>query len=145
MYYLYTLKDPITNIVKYVGYSKNPKRRLWEHIRDAKRGLKTYKSCWVKSLLDIQQVPIMEIIKDCEYHEDILVEEINLIRNLKEENDEISGYHRTFIIFKKDNDMYRGYYYDPEGYTKTYYVSTIYKIIEKLQSFITEIIITLGT
>jgi len=91
MYYLYTLKDPITNIVKYVGYSKNPKRRLWEHIRDAKRGLKTYKSCWVKSLLDIQQVPIMEIIKDCEYHEDILVEEINLIRNLKEENIQLTN------------------------------------------------------
>ena len=54
-------------------------------------------------------------------------------RNLKEESYETSKYHRTFIIFKKDNEIYRGYYYDPEGYTKTYYVSTIYKIIEKLQ------------
>ena len=54
-------------------------------------------------------------------------------KNLKQENDEISGHHRTFIIFKKDNDIYRGYYYDPEGYTNSYYVNTIYEIIEKLQ------------
>ena len=40
MYYLYTLKDPITNLVKYVGYSKRPKRRIWEHLRDAKMGSK---------------------------------------------------------------------------------------------------------
>jgi predicted GIY-YIG superfamily endonuclease len=86
MYHLYTLKDPITNIVRYVGYSKNPKRRLWEHLRDAKKGLKTYKSCWIKSLLDTQKVPIMEIIKVCESHEDILMEEMNLIKNLKEKN-----------------------------------------------------------
>jgi len=55
-------------------------------------------------------------------------------RNLKEENDETSGYHRTFIIFKKDNDVYRGYYYDPEGYMKSYYLNTIYDIIKKLES-----------
>lgn len=29
-------------------------------------------------------------------------------KNLKIENNEISGYHRTFIIFKKDNNIYRG-------------------------------------
>jgi hypothetical protein len=54
-------------------------------------------------------------------------------RNLREENDEISGYHRTFIVFKKENNMYRGYYYDPEGYQKSYYTNTIYQIIQKLQ------------
>lgn len=91
MYHLYTLKDPITNIVKYVGYSKNPKRRLWEHLRDAKKGLKTHKSFWIKSLLDIQQVPIMNIIKVCECHEDILIEEINLIKTLKEKNIQLTN------------------------------------------------------
>lgn len=30
MFYLYKLLDPITNDVKYVGYSKNPKKRIWE-------------------------------------------------------------------------------------------------------------------
>lgn len=91
MYYLYTLKDPITNLVKYVGYSKRPKRRIWEHLRDAKMGSKTYKSCWIKSLLEIQQVPIMEIIKVCEHHEDILLEEINLIKELKEKSIQLTN------------------------------------------------------
>jgi hypothetical protein len=86
MYYLYTLKDPISNIVKYVGYSKRPKTRFWEHLRDAKKGVKTYKSSWIKSLLDIKKLPIMEIIKVCEKHDDILMEEINLIKAFKEEN-----------------------------------------------------------
>lgn len=91
MHYLYTLTDPISNIVRYVGYSRNPKRRFWEHLRDAKSGLKTHKSCWIKSLLDIQQLPIMKIIKVREHHEDILIEEINLIKDLKEKNIQLTN------------------------------------------------------
>ena len=54
-------------------------------------------------------------------------------KNLRLENDEIEGMHRTFVIFKKDKDMYRGYYYDPEGYNKSYYIDMIYSIINNLK------------
>jgi hypothetical protein len=30
LFYLYTLKDPETSDIRYVGYSKRPKSRLWE-------------------------------------------------------------------------------------------------------------------
>jgi predicted GIY-YIG superfamily endonuclease len=43
MYFLYKLIDPITKEVKYIGYTKRPKTRLWEHIRDAKVSSKQIK------------------------------------------------------------------------------------------------------
>jgi predicted GIY-YIG superfamily endonuclease len=80
MYFLYNLIDPITNDIKYVGYTKNPKRRIWEHIRDAKKGIKTYKCEWIRSLLDKKNIPIMEIISEYESHNEIVDEEMKLIQ-----------------------------------------------------------------
>jgi len=84
MYSLYVLKDPNTLIIRYVGYSNSPKRRLWEHIRDAKKGVKTHKSYWIKSLIDNQQSPLIEILYNCDNHDDILHKEIELIKELKD-------------------------------------------------------------
>ncbi len=86
MYSLYVLKDPNTLIIRYVGYSNNPRRRLWEHIRDAKKGIKTHKSFWIKSLLDSKQSPLIEIVYNCEEYDDILIKEIELIKELKDNN-----------------------------------------------------------
>mgnify|MGYP000897898734 CR=1 FL=1 len=84
MYSLYVLKDPNSLDIRYVGYSNNPKRRLWEHIRDAKKGVKTHKSYWIKSLIDNQQSPLIEIIYNSNNHDDILYREIELIKELKD-------------------------------------------------------------
>ena len=83
MYFLYNLIDPITNEIKYVGYTKNPKRRIWEHIRDAKKGIKTYKCEWIRSLLDKQNIPIMEVISEYENHNEIVYEEMKLIQEFR--------------------------------------------------------------
>ena len=48
MFYIYKLTDPITNDIRYIGYTKNPKKRIWEHIRDAKKEIRTYKCDWLK-------------------------------------------------------------------------------------------------
>ena len=64
MFYLYTLKDPETSDIRYVGYSKRPKSRLWEHIRDAKKGVKTHKSYWISNLLSKSLKPILDIVLD---------------------------------------------------------------------------------
>lgn len=63
--YIYTLSDPITNIVKYVGKSINPKDRLRCHIKDAKTKRRNNLSCnWIKSLLNKGLEPKMDIIDE---------------------------------------------------------------------------------
>jgi len=81
---LYTLKDPETQHIRYVGYTKRPKVRLWEHIRDAKKGIDTHKSNWIRTLLLKSLSPVFEIILEKDNQDDIILEEINLIKELKE-------------------------------------------------------------
>ena len=86
MFYLYTLKDPETSDIRYVGYSKRPKSRLWEHIRDAKKGVKTHKSYWISNLLSKSLKPILDIVLEKESQDEIATEEILLISRLRFEN-----------------------------------------------------------
>lgn len=86
MFYLYTLKDPETSDIRYVGYSKRPKSRLWEHIRDAKKGVKTHKSYWISNLLNKSLKPILDIVLEKESQDEIVKEEILLISKLRSEN-----------------------------------------------------------
>jgi hypothetical protein len=42
--------------------------------------------------------------------------------------------HRTFILFTRENNSYKGYYYDPEGYIRdNKYLNKIYEIIENIK------------
>ena len=59
--YIYTLSDPITNEIRYVGKSDNPINRLKEHIRKAKYS-HTHKNHWILSLIKNNQIPILETI-----------------------------------------------------------------------------------
>ncbi len=61
--YIYTLNDPITNEVRYVGKSVNPDRRYKEHIRNCYSN-SNHKNNWIKSILDRGDKPIMEIIEE---------------------------------------------------------------------------------
>jgi group I intron endonuclease len=60
--YIYSLSDPRTNEVRYIGKSVNPKRRLNEHL---KKFTGSHKSNWIKSLLNIGLMPIIEIVEIC--------------------------------------------------------------------------------
>lgn len=63
---IYALKDPISNIIKYIGRSVNPKNRFKQHIFSARKdGKKDIKSAWIRSILDIGLIPIIEIIDEC--------------------------------------------------------------------------------
>ena len=92
MYYLYTLKDPITLDVRYVGFTKRPKTRIWEHIRDAKKGVKTHKSKWISKLLNESLIPILEIVIEKENRDDIVTEEIKLIKYLRDNNKSLTNH-----------------------------------------------------
>jgi len=63
--YIYTLSDPITNTVKYVGKTMNPKVRYNTYIKQAKKGKRNNLVInWVKSLLTNNLKPKMEIIDE---------------------------------------------------------------------------------
>lgn len=59
--YIYALKDPFSNVIKYVGKSDNPEIRLNEHIRKCKY-TDSYKNNWIKGLLLNNTKPILEIV-----------------------------------------------------------------------------------
>jgi group I intron endonuclease len=60
--YIYTLKHPITNEVRYVGKTNNPTRRYYDHLY---RKVKTYKGNWVRSVLNEGLKPLFEVIEEC--------------------------------------------------------------------------------
>lgn len=62
---IYTIKDPNTNLVVYVGKSFDFTKRKSEHINSYKR-YNNKKSNWIKFLLDNGQRPLFEIIDDCD-------------------------------------------------------------------------------
>jgi len=71
--YIYTLKDPITNEIRYIGQTVNPSRRLNRHINNSKNlEDKRHINNWIRN---INQNPIMDIIEICDYS----------IRNSREE------------------------------------------------------------
>lgn len=81
--HIYTLEDD-KNEVRYVGVSKNPQKRLYQHIHRAKSGIeKNHKSKWIKSLLKKDQQPLMRIIDSVPFDEWI-TKEIFYIKKYKE-------------------------------------------------------------
>lgn len=71
-YYVYFLKDPDTNVVKYVGMTNRPESRLVNHLsnsRDAQRSKRLKASRrreWIKSLKDAGKEPALEIVTVCD-------------------------------------------------------------------------------
>lgn len=60
---IYTLTDPMDNQVKYIGQTKNPCRRLCEHLREKTL---TKKNNWIKSLQKKGYNPIFEVLDEVE-------------------------------------------------------------------------------
>ncbi|SRR6266550_228766 len=61
--FIYTLADPVTRMVRYVGKSDNPHSRLDMHISDA-RTKGHYCANWIRSLLQKNLRPIIEIVDE---------------------------------------------------------------------------------
>lgn len=59
--YIYTLADPRTNEVRYVGKTHDMHQRFSKHIRDKRRAHKWH---WINSLLVLGLKPVMEIIEE---------------------------------------------------------------------------------
>jgi hypothetical protein len=70
MRYIYTLSDPVTKEIRYVGQTNDIKRRFNSHISSSMNKnsdcYDTYKSRWVRKLIGNNLLPIIDIIDKCE-------------------------------------------------------------------------------
>jgi group I intron endonuclease len=63
--YIYTLSDPISNDIRYVGKTVNPTKRYRKHLKESsRRGY--HSSCWINSLLTNGVEPIITVIEICD-------------------------------------------------------------------------------
>lgn len=60
---IYALSDPRTNAIRYVGVTFRARRRFNEHLSRAIRGGKTYRDCWIRSLVDAGIRPVYQVIE----------------------------------------------------------------------------------
>jgi len=58
--FIYTLTDPVTNKIRYVGKADNPEKRYRNHLNS--RLNNTYKEQWIFGLKKLNQKPILEIL-----------------------------------------------------------------------------------
>jgi hypothetical protein len=80
---IYTLSDPDSKIVRYVGASTNPKSRFMQHIKDGERG-KTQKQLWILELRRQGKLPILQIVgKEEDEAKARLLEEKTVIENIE--------------------------------------------------------------
>lgn len=63
-YSIYSLVDPRDNQVRYVGASKNPQRRLWQHLNRSKDENNLKKRLWLEELVQHGHVPKLSIIEE---------------------------------------------------------------------------------
>jgi group I intron endonuclease len=66
MIYIYTLSDPISDEVRYIGITKNLKKRYREHIRESKLNNR-HKSTWIRSLSELPKIDIIDTCWDMNY------------------------------------------------------------------------------
>ena len=63
--FIYTLSDPRTGVVRYVGKSDNPKKRLGSHLRESRVEKSCHRHDWINSLQSADLSPILSIIEEC--------------------------------------------------------------------------------
>jgi hypothetical protein len=60
--FIYTLSDPNTGLVRYIGKTKNVEKRLKSHLNNNSLINSTKKNNWIISLLRNKQLPIIEVV-----------------------------------------------------------------------------------
>lgn len=70
MRYIYSLKNPENNEIKYIGQTDNIRRRFNDHLRKSLNPndseYETYKSRWIRKLLNEGVNPVLDIIEECD-------------------------------------------------------------------------------
>lgn len=63
--FIYTLSDPRTGEVRYVGKTTDIYYRLARHISDAKRSTRRRKDAWLKGIINVGLSPVLDILEEC--------------------------------------------------------------------------------
>lgn len=63
--YIYSLIDPRSGFVRYVGKAKNPKRRYAGHLTPGQLSKSHHRANWIKDMLNFGVKPLMEILEVC--------------------------------------------------------------------------------
>lgn len=65
-YKIYSLKDPETFEIRYIGVTQRALvTRLYHHVYESKNSTGTYKKHWINSLLKKNLLPIIDIVETC--------------------------------------------------------------------------------
>ena len=62
-WHIYSLTDPRTGIIRYVGVTFRGKQRFNEHLSRAVNGGKTHRDCWVRSVINLGLRPIYSLLE----------------------------------------------------------------------------------
>lgn len=90
-YKIYALIDPITEIIRYIGYtSKTLETRLRYHIYDCK-SKNTHKTAWIKGLIKKGQTPIITLLQECNTLQEALELEVLTISKYQNLTNSTSG------------------------------------------------------
>jgi predicted GIY-YIG superfamily endonuclease len=70
---IYGLLDPRTGLIRYVGVTSNPEKRMNEHLKDRnKKGSGIKKNTWINELMDLN-IPPLFVFLDA-VHQNIAME-----------------------------------------------------------------------
>jgi len=110
--YIYSLSDPITDEVRYIGKTIRPKQRYKEHIRNSK-DKKTYSNCWINSLIKDGLKPILSILEECDESNWIEREKYYIsinsnLTNLTEGGDGTNGFKHSEYTKLKMSELRKG-------------------------------------
>jgi hypothetical protein len=61
--FIYALNDPTTGQTRYIGVTKDPQQRLYDHLSRARKH-KSHKDCWIRKLLILHRSPILEVLDE---------------------------------------------------------------------------------
>lgn len=119
---IYTLSDPRTNLIRYVGVTFRGKRRFNEHMSRAVCGGKTHRDYWIRSLIAVELRPLYQVIQkgrgsgwqDAERFWIAKYRESFDLVNLTDGGDGNPGYVPTPELRKKWSEMRRGVPYAPD-------------------------------
>jgi len=101
MRYIYTLSDPSTMEIRYVGQTNEPKRRFNDHIsssiNESSDSYNTYKARWIRKILNNNFLPIMNIIDSCSSFEESNKLERIYVENLTKDGYRLTNSHVTDV------------------------------------------------
>jgi hypothetical protein len=101
MRYIYTLLDPDTMEIRYVGQTNEPKRRLNDHISSSinenSESYDTYKARWIRKIIKKNSLPIMNIIESCSSLEESNEIEKTYIEKLTNEGHRLTNSYMTDV------------------------------------------------